>query len=362
MQVTAASIYHVLTRWLGVDVSLNDVCVFLPAGFSILACIFTGGIAFEAAVKGRKWSAFTAGCGLMSVIPAHLMRSVAGAFDNECIAVTAMTATFYWWVRSLRDDKSWPIAFIAALSYFYMVAAWGGYTFVLNMVGVHAAAQLVVNGAKNFSWNLYKAYAIFYFTGTALAIRVPVVGWMPLQSMEQMGPVFVLIIANLYAFVHVQSKKMGEREFSIFKRRVVVYGVAGIFALLFAIVQSGKVGPLSARVRGLFVPHTRTGNPLVDSVGGAPGDAGRRVLQVLSLQHLHRGGRHGNVRVPQAFSRAPFRRGLLLRRDVLLLEDGATRAPPRTRVRRRLCRCPRGALRVDSRRGNDRHGGHRPGA
>ena len=180
MQVTAASIYHVLTRWLGVDVSLNDVCVFLPAGFSILACIFTGGIAFEAAVKGRKWSAFTAGCGLMSIIPAHLMRSVAGAFDNECIAVTAMTATFYWWVRSLRDEKSWPIAFIAALSYFYMVAAWGGYTFVLNMVGVHAAAQLFVNGAKNFSWNLYKAYAIFYFTGTALAIRVPVVGWMPL--------------------------------------------------------------------------------------------------------------------------------------------------------------------------------------
>ena len=48
MQVTAASIYHVLTAWLGVDVSLNDVCVFLPAGFSILACIFTGGIAYEA--------------------------------------------------------------------------------------------------------------------------------------------------------------------------------------------------------------------------------------------------------------------------------------------------------------------------
>ena len=49
-------------------------------------------------------------------------------------------------------------------------------------------------------------------------------------------------------------------------KKRLVYGVAGIFALLFAIVQSGKVGPLSARVRGLFVPHTRTGNPLVDSV------------------------------------------------------------------------------------------------
>ena len=266
MQVTAASIYHVLTAWLGVDVSLNDVCVFLPAGFSILACIFTGGIAYEAGSPGRKWSAFTAACGLMSVLPAHLMRSVAGAFDNECIAVTAMTATFYWWIRSLRTEQSWPVAFVAALSYFYMVAAWGGYTFVLNMVGVHAACQLFANGVRKFSWNLHKAYHVFYFVGTALAIRVPVVGWMPLQSMEQMGPLFVLVIANIYAFVHVQSKKMGEREFSIFKRRMFVYGAAGVCALLFALVQSGKVGPLSARVRGLFVPHTRTGNPLVDSV------------------------------------------------------------------------------------------------
>jgi len=202
----------------------------------------------------------------MSVLPAHLMRSVAGAFDNECIAVTAMTATFYWWIRSLRTERSWPVAFVAALSYFYMVAAWGGYTFVLNMVGVHAACQLFANGVRKFSWNLHKAYHVFYFVGTALAIRVPVVGWMPLQSMEQMGPLFVLVIANIYAFVHVQSKKMGEREFSIFKRRMFVYGAAGVCALLFAIVQSGKVGPLSARVRGLFVPHTRTGNPLVDSV------------------------------------------------------------------------------------------------
>jgi hypothetical protein len=43
---------------------------------------------------------------------------------------------------------------------------------------------------------------------------------------------------------------------------------AGVLFALFAIVQSGKVGGLSARVRGLFVPHTRTGNPLVDSVVG----------------------------------------------------------------------------------------------
>jgi hypothetical protein len=40
MQFTAAGIFHAL-NYLGYDVSLNDVCVFIPAGFSCLACLFT---------------------------------------------------------------------------------------------------------------------------------------------------------------------------------------------------------------------------------------------------------------------------------------------------------------------------------
>ena len=32
------------------------------------------------------------------------------------------------------------------------------------------------------------------------------------------------------------------------------------------LVPTGFFGPLSSRIRGLFIPHTRTGNPLVDSV------------------------------------------------------------------------------------------------
>jgi len=43
--------------------------------------------------------------------------------------------TFYLWVRSLRNDASWPYAVLCGISYIYMVAAWGGYVFVLNMIG-----------------------------------------------------------------------------------------------------------------------------------------------------------------------------------------------------------------------------------
>jgi hypothetical protein len=49
---------------------------------------------------------------------------------------------------------------------------------------------------------------------------------------------------------------------------VQAFGVAGVVgvALLALILPAGYFGPLSSRVRGLFVKHTRTGNPLVDSV------------------------------------------------------------------------------------------------
>ena len=85
-----------------------------------------------------------AAAAIMAVIPAHIMRSVGGGYDNESIALTAMCATFYCWVRSLRPDPkatdgtatrdSLLFGLLTGISYIYMVAAWGGYVFVLNMV------------------------------------------------------------------------------------------------------------------------------------------------------------------------------------------------------------------------------------
>lgn len=71
---------------------------------------------------------------VMSIIPAHIMRSMGGGYDNESIAVTAMVAVFWLWCRSVRTPGSWPIAVLAGLAHVYMVAAWGGYVFVINMV------------------------------------------------------------------------------------------------------------------------------------------------------------------------------------------------------------------------------------
>ena len=185
MQFTAVGIFHLL-RWVGLPMTLNDVCCYVPAWFGVTASIFAGLTAFECSGSASAGAAATM---VMAIMPAHVMRSVGGGFDNESIAVTAMCLTFYAWCRSLRNDRSWPVGALAGLAYFNMVAAWGGYVFVLNMIAAHAGLLVLIG---RFTPKLYRSYTLFYVIGTLLAIQVPVVGWTPLKSLEQVRNCVVL--------------------------------------------------------------------------------------------------------------------------------------------------------------------------
>ena len=146
-----------------------------------------------------------------------------------------------------------------------MVAAWGGYVFVINLIGVHAGV-LVLFG--RYSTKVYRAYTSFYVVGTLLAMQIPVVGWTPLKSLEQLGPCAVFIGFQLIEFVESQKRKHNLSVKRTWKLRIQVFVAAGLLVVAVAglLTFSGYFGPISSRVRGLFVKHTKTGNPLVDSV------------------------------------------------------------------------------------------------
>ncbi|KAL3803690.1 hypothetical protein HJC23_003744 [Cyclotella cryptica] len=218
----------------------------------------------------------------MSIVPAHLMRSVGGGFDNESVAVTAMTLVFYLWTRSLRDydvrtkqdcgfhiSPSTRSAFlwgsITGVAYFNMVAAWGGYVFVVNLVGLHAAILILLG---RHSSKLHAAYSAFYLVGTALATRVPVVRTVPLRSLEQLGPMLVFVGMQLVEYCERVRTRDRLSHAKVWLLRIRIFGIAAVLgaAVVGALWPTGYFGPISARVRGLFVKHTKTGNPLVDSV------------------------------------------------------------------------------------------------
>jgi len=265
MQITAVAIFHGL-EYLGVPMSLNDVCCYVPAWFGVSATMFLGLLTYECTGNADYGVASAA---IMAIIPAHIMRSVGGGYDNESIAMTAMCMTFYFWCRSLRTDSSWPIGAIAGLAYVYMVAAWGGYVFVLNMIGMHAAVLAIRKALKNEDiTKLHRAFTLFFVIGTYGATRIPVVGWAPLKSFEQLPTFFVFLGMQVLMVLQTIKEKQGMDAVQFRQFMVKVFGaVAGLVVVaIIVIMPTGYFGPISSRVRGLFVKHTKTGNPLVDSV------------------------------------------------------------------------------------------------
>eukprot|EP00929_Paragymnodinium_shiwhaense_P063637 TRINITY_DN3179_c0_g1_i1.p1 TRINITY_DN3179_c0_g1~~TRINITY_DN3179_c0_g1_i1.p1 ORF type:complete len:896 (-),score=247.08 TRINITY_DN3179_c0_g1_i1:70-2757(-) len=242
--------------------SVNDICCLIPCWFGALAALFCGLMAYEIS---RSRNAFVITTAIMAIIPAGLMRSVGGEFDNEAVAMTAICAAFYFWMRSVRTPSSWPFGVLAGLAYINMVWAWGGYIFVLNMIGVHAM-MLVLMG--RFNSGVHKAYTLFFVIGTAGAMQIPVVGMQPLRSLEQMGPLLVFVGYQFLAFCDVvrRNKQMDGQEFVVFRIKVLAFMGACLLGVAILLWPTGYFGPLSSRIRGLFVKHTKTGNPLVDSV------------------------------------------------------------------------------------------------
>ena len=208
---------------------------------------------------------------------AHLMRSVGGGYDNESVAVSCLCLTFLMWTYSISGTKSKSMTFwgiFTGLAYVCMAATWGGFIFVLNMIGLHAFVLFLLGRYTN---KLYSAYTLWYVIGTIGAMQVPVIGYGPIKSLEQLAPGCVFVLFQLIQLSHSSwvlamfgyPKKLKKVTW---KQRMVVYftlfGLAGAVAAagIAYLWPRGYFGPLSSRIRGLFVAHTRTGNPLVDSV------------------------------------------------------------------------------------------------
>jgi dolichyl-diphosphooligosaccharide--protein glycosyltransferase len=236
----------------------------VPAWFGSLATLFTYLLTVElsGSTGAGVFSAW-----VMAIIPAHMMRSAAGEFDNECVAVAAFCAVLWLWVRSLRTPRSWPWGLLTGIAYAYAAAAWGGYIFINNLVGLHAAFLV---GIGKYNSGLHRAFSIYYVVGTFGAMYVPVIGWAPLRSLEQMPSLLVFlgfqVMEACDMYRRARAKSMS--GFAYFWFRVFVFALAGVAgcAVGHVLMEMGVFTPLGARIRGLFLDAVKTGNPLVDSV------------------------------------------------------------------------------------------------
>ncbi|CAI8025342.1 Dolichyl-diphosphooligosaccharide--protein glycosyltransferase subunit STT3B [Geodia barretti] len=194
LMVTSGTIHWILNS-LNFPIHIRDICVFLApmfSGLTAIACFL---------LTREVWNTragLLAAC-FIAIVPGYISRSVAGSYDNEGIAIFALLFTYFLWIRSVKTGSvMWATG--AAISYFYMVSAWGGYVFIINLVPLHVFALLLMG---RFSNRIFVAYTTFYLLGLLLSMQVPFVGFQPIRTSEHMAAAGSAFCVSLW--FHFQS-------------------------------------------------------------------------------------------------------------------------------------------------------------
>lgn len=159
---TSASIYWVLHK-LSIPVDIRNICVFLApvfAAFTSIAAYLMTNVITKRTEAGLFSALFVA------IVPSYMSRSVAGSYDNEGVSIFALVFTFYMYLKA-ADTGSLLWSCGASFAFFYMVSAWGGYAFIINIIPIYMVAIFLSGNMNN---RLYVSYTVFYILGTIYAM------------------------------------------------------------------------------------------------------------------------------------------------------------------------------------------------
>uniref|UniRef100_A0AAY4EB98 Dolichyl-diphosphooligosaccharide--protein glycosyltransferase subunit STT3B n=1 Tax=Denticeps clupeoides TaxID=299321 RepID=A0AAY4EB98_9TELE len=257
LMLTAGLIHYVLNL-LNVTVHIRDVCVFLAPVFSGLTSISTFLLTRELWNQG---AGLLAAC-FIAIVPGYISRSVAGSFDNEGIAIFALQFTYYLWVspKSSPESRTWS----AALFFSFMVSAWGGYVFIINLIPLHVFVLLLM---QRFSRRLYIAYSTFYIVGLVLSMQIPFVGFQPIRTSEHMAAAGVFALLQAYAFLQYLKDRLTRQEFQTLFFLGVSLAAGVVFFTVIYLTYTGYIAPWSGRFYSLWdTGYAKIHIPIIASV------------------------------------------------------------------------------------------------
>ncbi|KDD76460.1 STT3 subunit of oligosaccharyl transferase [Helicosporidium sp. ATCC 50920] len=231
---TAGAIWKVL-HFIGIPLDILNVCMFMGPLFSSIAALSTYGL--MSLVRGR--GAGLAAAFFVAVVPSYISRSVAGSYDLECIAIAALITTFYLYVRTLRTG-SLGSAVCLFLAYLYMVSSWGGYSFIANLIPLHALA-CIVSGRADVK--LYVAYAPWAMLGALAALNIPVIGFNAVRTSEHFASFGVWALLNAVLGVKWVRSALSPRSAAAAQRVVVAAALVGGSATLLTVVAYVMASP-----------------------------------------------------------------------------------------------------------------------
>lgn len=281
LMVTSAIIHNIL-HFLHFPVDIRNVCV-------LLAPIFSGATSVATYLLTKELKDASAGllaAAFIGIAPGYISRSVAGSYDNEAIAIFLLMFTFYLWIKALKLGSA-LFASAAAFFYFYMVAAWGGYVFIINLIPLHVFALMCMG---RFSSRVYVAYSTFYVLGTLMSMQVPFVGFQPTRTSEHMAAlgkrnekylhwthtrtdIFILLLTGVFGlcqimgFVELLRGHLQAKQFQVLLKAFVLLSFVLGFTALVGLTLSGYIAPWTGRFYSLWdTGYAKIHIPIIASV------------------------------------------------------------------------------------------------
>eukprot|EP01087_Luapelamoeba_hula_P014258 TRINITY_DN4154_c0_g1_i1.p1 TRINITY_DN4154_c0_g1~~TRINITY_DN4154_c0_g1_i1.p1 ORF type:complete len:745 (+),score=118.79 TRINITY_DN4154_c0_g1_i1:102-2336(+) len=258
LMMTAAVIYWV-SHFFNITLQIRNICVMLAPWFASNTAI----VAFLLTKEVHNTSAGLIAAGMIAMVPGYISRSVAGSYDNEAVAIFALLFTYYLWIKSVKTGSLFW-AGLAALGYFYMVSAWGGYVFIINLIPLHVIVLLITGRYSN---RIYVAYCTMYSIGTLLSMQIPFVGFQPVQSGEHMAALGVFGLLQIFCFVNWLRSLLKPETFRLawtlsVTVAVIILGVGGFVGAV-----TGYISPWTGRFYALLDPtYAKQHIPIIASV------------------------------------------------------------------------------------------------
>ncbi|KAK8946839.1 Dolichyl-diphosphooligosaccharide--protein glycosyltransferase subunit STT3B [Platanthera zijinensis] len=259
LMVTAAFIYWTL-RFLRFAVHIREVCV-------LTAPFFASNTTIVAYFFGKEiWDAGAGlvAAALIAICPGYISRSVAGSYDNEGVAIFALLLTFYLFVKAVKTGSlAWSLA--SAFGYFYMVSAWGGYVFIINLVPLYVLVLLVTG---RYSMRLYIAYCCMYVLGMLLAMQIRFVGFQHVQSGEHMAAMGVFFLLQVFYFLDWVKFTLNNPKLFHSFLRITLTCTVSVGALALGVgMATGYISPWTGRFYSLLDPtYAKDHIPIIASV------------------------------------------------------------------------------------------------
>ncbi|MFX1489787.1 MAG: STT3 domain-containing protein, partial [Promethearchaeota archaeon] len=187
-------------RFLGIPVSLYDVCYFFPAfmgGLTILVTYFLGKEVLDR------------GTGLVAAFflafnPGYAQRTMAGFFDNETIGVFATLLTFLFLLKAMRTGKI-TFAVLGGFALGYLSLSWGGYQFVYLVIPILCIILIFSN---KYNQNILISYAVVEGTGLLIFSLYSKFDYGALFSSLELGGIFLFTV--ILVFFHILQNKKEE--------------------------------------------------------------------------------------------------------------------------------------------------------